>query len=238
MPMPRRPPPACSPRPAPWWSARRRGGRSRARSRRPRTPRSARGGRRRAGSRTRAAPPTAPGCARPGGRSRRRRRRARAPRRSAAPRSARRNPLTPTLTQLCQGTATLFGQMDALTIHEAAEPPGWSPRMRRYVERVGLVDPARWAPGYRLYGPAELQRLRTLRELLDEHEIGLSDLAFALRLRRDGDLRRATDAWLEAQAQQPADVPADDWLRFEQEKHQRLLAALRVPPNPLSLETA
>ena len=58
--------------------------------------------------------------------------------------------------------------------------------MLRYVERVGLVEPERSAAGYRLYGPAELQRLRTLRELLDEHDIGLSDLAFALRMRKRG----------------------------------------------------
>ena len=122
--------------------------------------------------------------------------------------------------------------MDALTIHEAAATTGWSPRMLRYVERVGLVEPARSAAGYRLYGPAELQRLRTLRELLDEHEIGLSDLAFALRLRREDDLRRATDAWLDAEAQRPADVPASEWLRFEQEKHQRLLAAIAKTPTP------
>ena len=98
--------------------------------------------------------------------------------------------------------------------------------MLRYVERVGLVEPKRSASGYRLYGPAELQRLRTLRELLDEHEIGLSDLAFALRLRRDSELREATDAWLDAEAQRPADVTPSDWLRFEQQKHERLLAAL------------
>ena len=128
--------------------------------------------------------------------------------------------------------------MDALTIHEAAATTGWSPRMLRYVERVGLVEPARSSAGYRLYGPAELQRLRTLRELLDEHDISLSDIAFALRLRRDGDLREATDAWLEAEAQPPADVPASDWLRFEQEKHQRLLAALARRKTTPSLETA
>jgi MerR family copper efflux transcriptional regulator len=128
--------------------------------------------------------------------------------------------------------------MDALTIHEAAATTGWSPRMLRYVERVGLVEPARSSAGYRLYGPAELQRLRTLRELLDEHDIGLSDLAFALRLRRDGDLREATDAWFEAEATQPADVPTSDWLRFEQEKHQRLLAALAHRNSTPSLETA
>jgi DNA-binding transcriptional MerR regulator len=119
--------------------------------------------------------------------------------------------------------------VDALTINEAAEITGWSPRMLRYVERVGLVEPKRSASGYRLYGPAELQRLRTLRELLDEHEIGLSDLAFALRLRRDSGLREATDAWLEAEAERPADVTPSDWLRFEQLKHERLLSALRTP---------
>ena len=113
--------------------------------------------------------------------------------------------------------------MDALTINEAAETTGWSPRMLRYVERVGLVEPARSESGYRLYGPAELQRLRTLRELLAEHDIGLSDLAFALRLRSDDALRGATEAWLEAEAERPEDVPVPDWLRWEQEKHQRLL---------------
>jgi MerR family transcriptional regulator, copper efflux regulator len=118
--------------------------------------------------------------------------------------------------------------MDALTIHEAAEITGWSPRMLRYVERVGLVEPARSASGYRLFGPAELQRLRTLRELLDAHEIGLSDLAFAARLRNEPELRDATEAWLEAEAERPEDVPAADWLRFEQEKHSKLLAAVSL----------
>ena len=116
--------------------------------------------------------------------------------------------------------------VEALTIHEAAETTGWSPRMLRYVERVGLVEPARSASGYRLYGPAELQRLRTLKELLDAQGISLSDLAFALRLRREDGLRQATDAWLDAEAVPPAGVAAAaDWLRFEQEKHQKLLAA-------------
>jgi DNA-binding transcriptional MerR regulator len=115
--------------------------------------------------------------------------------------------------------------MDALTIQEAAETTGWSPRMLRYIERVGLIEPVRTNAGYRLYGPAELQRLRTLRELLDEHEIGLSDLAFALRLREDADLSAATEAWFEAEPERPDDVPAADWLRWEQDKHQRLLAA-------------
>ena len=122
--------------------------------------------------------------------------------------------------------------MDALTIHEAAATTGWSPRMLRYVERVGLVEPARSAAGYRLYGPAELQRLRTLRELLEQHELGLSDLAFALRMRDDARLRAAVDGWLHATAERPEHVPAPDWLRWEQEKHSKLLAAAAAAQRP------
>jgi DNA-binding transcriptional MerR regulator len=127
--------------------------------------------------------------------------------------------------------------MDALTIHEAAETTGWSPRMLRYVERVGLVEPGRSGAGYRLYGPAELQRLRTLRELLERHELGLSDIAFALRLRRDAELRGAVDGWLEATAERPEHVPAPDWLRWEQEKHSKLLAAAAVQRPTTLMET-
>ena len=100
--------------------------------------------------------------------------------------------------------------------------------MLRYVESVGLIAPERTAAGYRVYGPAELQRLRTLRELINDHELGLGDLAFALRLRRDGALAERVDAWLEEDAARPEDVPDDSaWLRWEQEKHQRLLEELR-----------
>ena len=116
--------------------------------------------------------------------------------------------------------------MEALTIHEAAETTGWTPRMLRYIERIGLIEPARTEAGYRQYGPGELQRLRTLRELLAEHEIGLGDVAFALRLRRDEALEGAVDSWLEAEPQRPEAVSADQWLRWEQEKHARIIAAL------------
>jgi DNA-binding transcriptional MerR regulator len=114
--------------------------------------------------------------------------------------------------------------MEALTIHEAAETTGWSPRMLRYVERTGLVAPPRSSGGYRLYGPAELQRLRTLKELLARFEIGLSDVAFAARMTTDGELREAVQGWLQAQPRRPDHVEPSDWLRFEQDKHQRLLA--------------
>jgi MerR family transcriptional regulator, copper efflux regulator len=115
--------------------------------------------------------------------------------------------------------------MEGLTINEAAQTTGWSPRMLRYVERTGLVTPGRSATGYRLYGPGELQRLRTLKELLARFQISLSDVAFAARMGASADLRESVEAWLEAQPHRPEHVTAEDWLRFEQEKHQRLLAA-------------
>jgi MerR family transcriptional regulator, copper efflux regulator len=116
--------------------------------------------------------------------------------------------------------------MQALTINEAATTTGWSARMLRYVEQAGLVEPARSPAGYRLYGPAELQRLRTLKELLAQFDVSLSDVAFAARMAADENLRGAIERWLRDQARRPDDVPADDWLRFEQDKHERLLAAL------------
>ncbi len=116
--------------------------------------------------------------------------------------------------------------MKALTIHEAAQTTGWSPRMLRYLERVGLVRPPRTGSGYRLFGAGELQRLRILRELLAEFDCHLSDVAFARRLQHDPELRSALDRWFEAAPERPEGVHSEnDWLRFEQEKHERLLAA-------------
>ena len=115
--------------------------------------------------------------------------------------------------------------MDALTIHEAAETTGWSARMLRYVERTGLVTPERSSSGYRLYRAAELQRLRTLKELLARFDIGLSDVAFTSRMASDLQLREAVQGWLEAQPRRPDDVDPEEWLRFEQDKHEKLLAA-------------
>ena len=124
--------------------------------------------------------------------------------------------------------------MDALTIHEAAETTGWSPRMLRYIESSGLVVPGRSSAGYRLYGPAELQRLRTLRELLERFELGLSDLGFAARRRADGDLQLAVDDWFAAEPAKPEHVDAADWLRWEQRKHERLLQAVSPTPIPVT----
>ncbi len=129
--------------------------------------------------------------------------------------------------------------MATLTIHEAAQTTGWSARMLRYVEQLGLVEPPRSASGYRLYGPAELQRLRTLRELLETSGLELGDVGLALRLRKEPELAAALDAWFEAEPRRPVlPRPADDadWLRFEQDKHQHLLTA--PAPHPMNQEIA
>ena len=75
--------------------------------------------------------------------------------------------------------------------------------MLRYVEQAGLVAPARSASGYRLYGAAELQRLRTLKELLTRFDVALSDVAFAARMSSDAGLREAVQGWLAAQPRRP-----------------------------------
>jgi MerR family transcriptional regulator, copper efflux regulator len=108
--------------------------------------------------------------------------------------------------------------MDGSHVSEAAARTGWSPRMLRYLERVGLVVPARTPAGYRRYGLRELNQLRSLTELRRRFQVDLAEIAFAARLRREPELRRAVDGWL---------AGADDlaWVEWEQRKHEKLLAA-------------
>jgi MerR family copper efflux transcriptional regulator len=111
--------------------------------------------------------------------------------------------------------------MDALTVGEAAARSGWSPRMLRYIERIGLVVPARTGGGYRAYGLRELNQLRSLAELRRRFGVALDELAFAVRLRREPELRAAVETWLAGS--DAAHTPA--WVEWEQRKHERLLAA-------------
>jgi DNA-binding transcriptional MerR regulator len=108
--------------------------------------------------------------------------------------------------------------VDGLNVSEAAEQTGWSPRMLRYLEKVGLTVPSRTTAGYRKYGLRELNELRTLTELRTRFQLQLSDLVFAARLRREPELRREVDAWLAGR---------DDlaWVEWEQRKQERLLQA-------------
>src|ERR671931_1759365 len=79
--------------------------------------------------------------------------------------------------------------MEAITVGQAAARTGWSPRMLRYVEHLGLVVPERTPAGYRLYGLRELNQLRSLAELRRRFGVALDELAFAARLRREPQLR-------------------------------------------------
>ena len=110
--------------------------------------------------------------------------------------------------------------MEELTIGEAAARTGWSPRMLRYLDGVGLIAPRRRASGYRLYGPRELNQLRSLRELKRRFDVELTDVAFASRLRSEPSLRAAVDNWLAGNA-----ATGVHWVDWEQQKHERLLAA-------------
>jgi len=114
--------------------------------------------------------------------------------------------------------------MEGLTINEAAATTGWSPRMLRYIEHAGLIELPRTDSGYRIFGPGELQRLRTLRELLARFDCALSDVAFARRLSADPELRSHLDRWFAERPQRPEGVASGDWLSWEQDKHERLLA--------------
>jgi adenosylhomocysteinase len=82
-----------------------------------------------------------------------------------------------------------------LTMHEAADTTGWSPRMLRYLEEHGLVTARRSPGGHRLYPPRQIERLRQLKDLLDQHGLGITDLAYELRTRTEPELARDVDAW-------------------------------------------
>jgi MerR family copper efflux transcriptional regulator len=77
--------------------------------------------------------------------------------------------------------------------------------------------------------PTAMSRLRTLRELLARFQFGLAELGFARRLRNEPALARAVQEWFETEPERPDFIAPDDWLRWEQEKHQALLAAAQTP---------
>ncbi len=85
--------------------------------------------------------------------------------------------------------------MTSLTVQQAADTTGWSPRMLRYLEEHGLVTAQRTTGGHRLYPPRQIDRLRQLKTLLDEHGLGITDLAYELRTRTEPALARDVEQW-------------------------------------------
>src|SRR3954453_14917938 len=109
--------------------------------------------------------------------------------------------------------------MEPLHVGHAAAHTGWTAPMLPFLERAGLGVPACRSPRYPLYGLRELNQLRSLAELRKRFELGIGDIAFAARLRREPELRAAIDGWL-------ADVEDGlAWVEWEQRKHERLLRA-------------
>jgi DNA-binding transcriptional MerR regulator len=96
--------------------------------------------------------------------------------------------------------------------------------MLRYLEDEGLVVPERTPSGYRRYGIREVNQLRSLAELRRGFGVELSELAFAVRLRRQPELRAAVETWL-AGSLPATEHAAPAWVEWEQRKHERLLAA-------------
>jgi MerR family transcriptional regulator, copper efflux regulator len=110
-----------------------------------------------------------------------------------------------------------------MTIGETSRRSGWSPRMLRYLEQEGLVVPARSGSGYRRYGIRELNQLNALGELRARFGVGLAELEFALRLRREPDVRAAVETWLAGTSVPEPDHARPAWVEWEQRKHERLL---------------
>ncbi len=111
-----------------------------------------------------------------------------------------------------------FPAMRTLTIQQAADATGWSQRMLRYLEQAGLVATLRTPGGHRTYGPRQIERLQRLRDLLAEHGIGITDIAFELRMRTDPGLARAVDEWFGAIHRATASVESGIYRRLTSEE--------------------
>ena len=83
-------------------------------------------------------------------------------------------------------------------MQQAVETTGWSQRMLRYLEQAGLVTALRSAGGHRLYGQRQIERLQHLRTLIDDFDLGITDIGFEMRMRTEPDLARRVDEWFGA----------------------------------------
>ncbi len=108
--------------------------------------------------------------------------------------------------------------MKPMTMQQAAEATGWSQRMLRYIEQAGLVTTQRTPGGHRLYGSRQIDRLRSLRTLVDDHGIGLAEIAFELRMRTEFELYRAVDDWFGPVHRGPASPEASRFRRMAAER--------------------
>ena len=111
-----------------------------------------------------------------------------------------------------------------MTIGETSRRSGWSPRMLRYLEQVGLVVPGsqrRRLPPLR--HPRAQPAERAERSCARRFGVELAELEFALRLRREPALRAAVETWLAGTTVPEPEQPNPAWVEWEQRKHERLL---------------
>src|SRR6195952_1913747 len=124
--------------------------------------------------------------------------------------------------------------MAGMSIQQAAETTGWSPRMLRYLERSGLAKPLRTSGGHRTYGPRQLQRLRNLKTLVEQFQIGPSDVAFELPTRPHPALAHALDEWFGAVHRVAAPPSASFYRRMADEMDPTPRPAHPNPDHPLA----
>jgi MerR family transcriptional regulator/heat shock protein HspR len=67
-------------------------------------------------------------------------------------------------------------------ISVAAKMIGVHARSLRYYERTGLVEPSRSQGNIRLYSPADIERLRQIKTLIDDLGVNLAGVEVVLRL--------------------------------------------------------
>ena len=81
---------------------------------------------------------------------------------------------------------------DLFFISTAAEQLGRHPQTLRKYERLGLIRPSRTVGSMRLYAREELERLRLIKQMVDDHGINLAGvqrlLAMAEVMQRIGPL--------------------------------------------------
>jgi len=67
-------------------------------------------------------------------------------------------------------------------ISVAAKMIGVHARSLRYYERTGLVEPSRSQGNIRLYSPADIERLRQIKTLIDDLGVNLAGVEVVMRM--------------------------------------------------------
>jgi MerR family transcriptional regulator, heat shock protein HspR len=75
-----------------------------------------------------------------------------------------------------------MGLDDLFFISTAAERLGMHPQTLRKYERLGLIRPSRTVGSMRLYAPEQLERIRLIKQMVDDHGINLAGVKHLLAM--------------------------------------------------------